>query len=56
MVHERDELREYLDEMRTYMPPAHRQVIEYVEEHSTLKNYVDSNDTLKSLITNVLMK
>ena len=49
MVHERDELREYLDEMRTYMPPAHRQVIEYVEEHSTLKNYVDSNVTLKSL-------
>jgi len=49
VVHERDELRDYLDEMKTYMPPAHRQVIEYVENHSTLKNYVDNNATLKSL-------
>ena len=28
--HERDELRDYLDEMRGYMPPAHRKLIEYV--------------------------
>ena len=28
VVHERDELREYLDEMRLYMPPGHRELIE----------------------------
>ena len=35
--HERDELREYLDEMKSYMPPSHRELIKYVEDHSEVK-------------------
>ncbi len=37
VVHEKDELREYLDEMKSYMPPSHRDLIKYVEDHSKVK-------------------
>ena len=38
--HERDELREYLMEMRTYMPPRHVAFIEAAEAGPSLRNFV----------------
>jgi len=38
--HERDELREYLMEMRTYMPPKHVKFIEAVEAGPSVRNFV----------------
>ena len=40
--HERDELREYLMEMRTYMPPKHVAFIEAVEAGPSVRNFVTS--------------
>jgi indoleamine 2,3-dioxygenase len=40
--HERDELREYLMEMRTYMPPRHVAFIEAVEAGPSVRNFVTS--------------
>ncbi|MFZ9923366.1 MAG: hypothetical protein ACO3F4_02285 [Ilumatobacteraceae bacterium] len=40
--HERDELREYLMEMRTYMPPAHVKFIEAVENGPSIRAFVKS--------------
>ncbi len=47
--HERDELREYLDEMKSYMPPSHRELIKYVEDHSKVKDEVTNNKELINL-------
>ena len=47
--HERDELREYLDEMKSYMPPSHRELIKYVEDHSKLKKSVSDSEDLQAL-------
>ncbi len=38
--HEADPLKEYLLEMRRYMVPAHRQLVEAIEERSTLRDRV----------------
>jgi indoleamine 2,3-dioxygenase len=38
--HERDELREYLMEMREYMPPAHVRFIEAVERGPSVRSFV----------------
>lgn len=40
--HERDELREYLMEMRTYMPPKHVAFIEAVEAGPSVRSFVTS--------------
>ena len=40
--HERDELRGYLMEMRTYMPPKHVAFIEAVEAGPSVRNFVTS--------------
>lgn len=40
--HEKDELREYLMEMRTYMPPAHVAFIQAVEAGPSVRNFVTS--------------
>ena len=47
--HEKDELREYLDEMKSYMPPSHRDLIKYVEHHSKVKQEVADNKELIKL-------
>ena len=47
--HERDELREYLDEMKSYMPPSHRELIKFIEDTSKVKEQVSSNRGLMEL-------
>ena len=49
VVHERDELREYLDEMKSYMPPSHRELIKFIEDNSKVKEQVSSNKMLMEL-------
>ena len=49
VVHERDELREYLDEMKSYMPPSHRELIKFIEDTSKVKEQVSSNKMLMEL-------
>ena len=49
VVHERDELREYLDEMKSYMPPSHRELIKFIEVTSKVKEQVSSNKMLMEL-------
>tara|TARA_Y100001935_G_scaffold247720_1_gene243999 strand:+ start:2331 stop:3518 length:1188 start_codon:yes stop_codon:yes gene_type:complete len=54
--HERDELRDYLDEMRGYMPPAHRKLIEYVEKNSKLKDIIKGSHELEELYNDSLVE
>jgi indoleamine 2,3-dioxygenase len=49
--HERDELREYLMEMRTYMPPKHVAFIQAVEAGPSVRNFVTT--IKKSSLTQV---
>ena len=44
--HTNDNLRHYLNEMRDYMPPKHRKMIEYVENKSQAKNIIDKSKKL----------
>ena len=46
VVHTNDNLRHYLNEMRDYMPPKHRKMIEYVESKSQAKNIIDKSKKL----------
>ena len=49
VVHERDELREYLDEMKSYMPPSHRELIKFIEDTSKVKEQISNNKMLMEL-------
>ena len=49
VVHERDELREYLDEMKSYMPPSHRKLIKFIEDTSKVKEQISNNKMLMEL-------
>ena len=40
IAHKSNPFREYLMEIRDYMPPKHRAFVEAVEKHSTLRNFV----------------
>ena len=44
--HTNDNLRHYLNEMREYMPPKHRKMIEYVEQKSQAKKFIDQSKKL----------
>ena len=44
VVHEKDELREYLDEMKLYMPVKHQALIKYIEENSKFNKYEFSSN------------
>ena len=52
--HERDELRNYLDEMRSYMPPSHLKFIAFIELHSKLSELVSSSAQMKALTNDCL--
>ena len=43
VVHRADPLRHYLDEMRTYMPPAHRAFLEEIESGPSIRRCVDEH-------------
>ena len=47
IYHTKDHLRHYLNEMRDYMPPEHRKMIEEVESISSAKELIDSSKSLK---------
>ena len=49
VVHERDELREYLDEMKSYMPPSHRELIKFIQDTSKVKEQITNNKMLMEL-------
>ena len=48
IYHTEDHLRHYLNEMREYMPPEHRLMIEKVEERSNAKEVIHKSKKLKN--------
>ena len=46
IYHTEDHLRHYLNEMRDYMPPKHRQMIEDVESRSNAKHFIHQSKRL----------
>ena len=46
IYHTKDHLRHYLNEMRDYMPPKHRAMIEQVEKISNAKIIIDGSKSL----------
>ena len=46
IYHTKDHLRHYLNEMRDYMPPEHRKMIEDVEGRSNAKKYIQQSKRL----------
>jgi indoleamine 2,3-dioxygenase len=43
ITHGQDQLYHYLQEMRDYMPEAHREFLSYIEKHSTFRSFVMQN-------------
>ena len=48
IYHTEDHLRHYLNEMREYMPPEHRLMIEKVEKRSNAKEVIHKSKKLKN--------
>ena len=46
IYHSNDNLRYYLNEMRDYMPPEHRKMIEDIEQRSVIKDYISKSKIL----------
>ncbi len=44
--HSNDNLRPYLNEMRDYMPPTHRKMIDDIEKRSKVKTYINKSKKL----------
>ena len=54
IYHSNDNLRHYLNEMRDYMPPKHRKMIEDVEKRSKAKDLISQSKKLMNLYNNCL--
>ena len=54
IYHSNDNLRHYLNEMRDYMPPKHRKMIEDVEKRSKVKDLISQSKKLMNVYNNCL--
>ena len=54
IYHSNDNLRHYLNEMRDYMPPKHRKMIEDVEKRSEAKDLISQSKKLMNVYNNCL--
>ena len=54
IYHSNDNLRHYLNEMRDYMPPKHRKMIEDVEKRSEVKDLISQSKKLMNVYNNCL--
>ncbi len=52
--HKKDTLRDYLEEMLLYMPPAHRELIFQTKKHSNIRNYANDSIRIRKLINKCL--
>ena len=52
--HTKDHLRHYLNEMRDYMPPKHREFMEVLEKNSQVKKIINGSNKLTSLYNDCL--
>ncbi|MDA9756967.1 indoleamine 2,3-dioxygenase [Acidimicrobiaceae bacterium] len=56
ITHSNDPLREYLDEMRLYMPIEHRYILNYLDEWSESKRSSVTNQDKSDKLTNEIIK
>tara|TARA_B100000768_G_scaffold54469_1_gene52957 strand:+ start:974 stop:2116 length:1143 start_codon:yes stop_codon:yes gene_type:complete len=54
ITHTKDHLRHYLNEMRDYMPPKHREFMEVLEKNSQIKKIINGSEKLTSLYNDCL--
>jgi len=54
ITHTKDHLRHYLNEMREYMPPKHREFMEVLEKNSRIKEIIKGSKKLTSLYNDCL--
>ena len=54
ITHTKDHLRHYLNEMRDYMPPKHREFMEVLEKNSQVKKIIKGSRKLTSLYNDCL--
>ena len=54
ITHTKDHLRHYLNEMRDYMPPKHREFMEVLEKNSHVKKIIKGSKKLTSLYNDSL--
>ncbi|MDA9174941.1 indoleamine 2,3-dioxygenase [Gammaproteobacteria bacterium] len=54
ITHTKDHLRHYLNEMRDYMPPKHREFMEVLEKNSQVKKIIKESAKLTSLYNDCL--
>ena len=54
ITHTKDHLRHYLNEMRDYMPPKHRDFMEVLEKNSQVKKIINGSAKLTSLYNDCL--
>ena len=52
--HKKDSLRDYLEEMLLYMPPAHRELIFHIKKSSKLKMYANESIKIRRLVNKCL--